>query len=138
MAGRILKKEDFEGADSGKDTSPPQDEVRDREEVKDEVIPADQRFDQHGKPISEEPEPKEPPRQEERLEPPPKPPDEKKYKYTSMDEYDRAYKEAEKSFQADALKGNQVITFSGELPKVPVLLKMWLIKQLDIPEKTTV
>ncbi len=45
------------------------------------------------------------------------------------------YKDAEKNFQADALKGNQVITFSGELPKVPVLLKMWLIKQLDIPEK---
>ncbi len=45
------------------------------------------------------------------------------------------YKEAEKSFQADALKGNQVITFSGELPKVPVLLKMWLCRQLDVPEK---
>jgi hypothetical protein len=45
------------------------------------------------------------------------------------------YKEAEKTFQADALKGNQVVTYSGELPKLTALLKMWLSKQLDIPEK---
>ena len=44
-------------------------------------------------------------------------------------------KEAEKTFQADALKGNQIITYSGELPKFAALLKMWLSKQLDIPEK---
>jgi hypothetical protein len=45
------------------------------------------------------------------------------------------YKEAEKTFQADALKGNQIITYSGELPKFTALLKMWLSKQLEIPEK---
>jgi hypothetical protein len=45
------------------------------------------------------------------------------------------YKEAEKTFQADALKGNQIITYSGELPKLTALLKMWLSKQLDVPEK---
>ena len=45
------------------------------------------------------------------------------------------YKDAEKTFQADALKGNQVITYSGELPKLTALLKMWLSKQLEIPEK---
>jgi hypothetical protein len=45
------------------------------------------------------------------------------------------YKDAEKTFQADALKGNQIITYSGELPKFTALLKMWLSKQLDIPEK---
>ena len=45
------------------------------------------------------------------------------------------YKEAEKTFQADALKGNQIVTYSGELPKLTALLKMWLSKQLDIPEK---
>jgi hypothetical protein len=45
------------------------------------------------------------------------------------------YKEAEKSFQADALKGNQIITYSGELPKLTALLKMWLSKQLEVPEK---
>jgi hypothetical protein len=44
-------------------------------------------------------------------------------------------KEAEKTFQADALKGNQIITYSGELPKFAALLKMWLSKQLDVPEK---
>jgi len=45
------------------------------------------------------------------------------------------YKEAEKTFQADALKGNQIITYSGELPKLTALLKMWLSKQLETPEK---
>jgi len=45
------------------------------------------------------------------------------------------YKEAEKTFQADALKGNQIITYSGELPQLTALLKMWLSKQLEIPEK---
>ena len=45
------------------------------------------------------------------------------------------YKEAEKTFQADALKGNQIITYSGELPKFTALLKTWLSKQLEIPEK---
>jgi hypothetical protein len=44
-------------------------------------------------------------------------------------------KEAERTFQADALKGNQIVTFSGEFPKVAGLLKVWLSKQLDIPEK---
>ena len=45
------------------------------------------------------------------------------------------YKEVEKTFQADALKGNQIITYNGPLPKFDSLLKMWLSKELDIPEK---
>ncbi len=45
------------------------------------------------------------------------------------------YKEAEKTFQADALKNNQIITYNGELPKFTPLLKTWLSRQLDIPEK---
>ncbi len=45
------------------------------------------------------------------------------------------YKDAEKTFQADALKGNQIITYSGELPKLTALLKMWLSKQLEVPEQ---
>ncbi len=45
------------------------------------------------------------------------------------------YREAEKTFQVDALKDNQIITYSGELPKQIPLLKTWLSKQLDIPEK---
>jgi hypothetical protein len=45
------------------------------------------------------------------------------------------YKEDEKAFQVDALKDNQIITYSGELPKHATLLKAWLSKQLEIPEK---
>ena len=45
------------------------------------------------------------------------------------------YKEAEKTFQAQALKGDQIVTYSGEVPKLTALLKMWLSKQLDISEK---
>ncbi|MEM3597212.1 MAG: hypothetical protein QXJ53_03715 [Candidatus Bathyarchaeia archaeon] len=45
------------------------------------------------------------------------------------------YREAEKSFQVDALKNNQIVTYSGELPKPTALLKSWLAKQLDIDEK---
>jgi hypothetical protein len=45
------------------------------------------------------------------------------------------YRETEKTFQVDALKDNQIITYSGELPKQVSLLKMWLSKQLDVPEK---
>ncbi len=45
-----------------------------------------------------------------------------------------SYKEDEKVFQADALKGNQIITYSGPLPKFAYLLKASLSKQLDVPE----
>ena len=45
------------------------------------------------------------------------------------------YKDAEKTFQADALKGNQIVTYSGELPKLTALLKMWLSKQLEVSEQ---
>ncbi len=45
------------------------------------------------------------------------------------------YKEEDKSFQADALKGNQIITYSGALPKFSAVLKLWLSKQLDVPEQ---
>jgi hypothetical protein len=47
-----------------------------------------------------------------------------------------SYKEDEKVFQADALKGNQIITYSGALPKFSALLKVWLSKQLDVPERS--
>ena len=45
------------------------------------------------------------------------------------------FKDVEKTFQADALKGNQIITYSGPLPSYESLLKMWLSKQLDVSEK---
>ena len=44
-------------------------------------------------------------------------------------------KEAEHTFQVDALKENQVVTYTGELPKLPVLLKIWLTKQLNVAEQ---
>ena len=47
-----------------------------------------------------------------------------------------SYKEEEKIFQADALKGNQIVTFSGPLPKFSSILKVWLSKQLDVPERS--
>ncbi len=45
------------------------------------------------------------------------------------------YREAEKAFQVDALKNNQIVTYSGELPKFTSFLKAWLSRQLDIEEK---
>ncbi len=45
------------------------------------------------------------------------------------------YRETEKTFQVDALKNNQIITYSGEFPKATSLLKTWLAGQLDVSEK---
>jgi DNA repair ATPase RecN len=45
-------------------------------------------------------------------------------------------KEEEKSFQADAFKGNQIITYSGPVPKLSAVLKAWLSRQLDVPERS--
>ena len=45
------------------------------------------------------------------------------------------YKENEKVFRADAVKGNQIITYSGELPNFSKILKMWLSTQLDVTEQ---
>jgi small-conductance mechanosensitive channel len=45
------------------------------------------------------------------------------------------HREAEKTFQVDALKNNQIITYSGEIPKSVFMLKAWLSKQLKIPEE---
>jgi hypothetical protein len=48
-----------------------------------------------------------------------------------------SYKDGEKTFRADALKGNQLITYTGEL-KLSSPLKCWLGQQLNIPEKKVV
>ena len=42
------------------------------------------------------------------------------------------YKEAEKTFQADALKHNRVYTYNGETPKSGELLRIWLARELQI------
>ncbi len=46
-----------------------------------------------------------------------------------------SYKEEEKLFQADALKGNQIISYSGGIPKLSAILKAFLSRQLDVPER---
>lgn len=43
-------------------------------------------------------------------------------------------KEAEKSFQADALKEGRVLTYNGEFPRDVKLLKFWLARELGVPE----
>jgi seryl-tRNA synthetase len=47
-----------------------------------------------------------------------------------------SYKAEEKVFQVDALKRNQIISYSGVLPKFSAALKIWLSKQLDVPERS--
>ncbi len=45
------------------------------------------------------------------------------------------YKEDEKVFSVNALKGSQVITYTGPFPKFSAILKVWLSKQLDVSER---
>ena len=44
------------------------------------------------------------------------------------------FKEAEKSFQADALKEDKVLTYNGEFPRDSKLLKFWLARELSVSE----
>ncbi|MCW3999564.1 MAG: hypothetical protein NWE93_04945 [Candidatus Bathyarchaeota archaeon] len=46
-----------------------------------------------------------------------------------------SYKEDEKLFQANALRGNQVIIYSGPLPRFSVIMKSFLARQLDVSER---
>ena len=46
-----------------------------------------------------------------------------------------SYKEEEKLFQADALKGNQIITYNGPMPKLSTILKAFLSKELGVSER---
>jgi hypothetical protein len=46
------------------------------------------------------------------------------------------FKEAEKSFQADALKEGRVLTYNGEFPRDAKLLKFWLARELGVPEES--
>ena len=45
------------------------------------------------------------------------------------------YRDDDKTFQVDAVKDNQIMTYSGELPKYNLLLKSWLSNQLSVPER---
>ncbi len=44
-------------------------------------------------------------------------------------------KEAEKTLEISAIKNNQITTYTGQIPDYSLLLKMWLSKQLEVPEK---
>jgi hypothetical protein len=46
-----------------------------------------------------------------------------------------AYKEAEKKFEAQALKNSQLFCFSGEAPNFAALMKTYLSWQLGVPGK---
>ena len=43
--------------------------------------------------------------------------------------------EADKVFQAEAVKGNQIITYTGSLPSFSLILKAWLSQQVGIGEQ---
>jgi hypothetical protein len=45
------------------------------------------------------------------------------------------FKEAENSFQADALANGRVVSYTGEFPQNSSLLKLWLSRELDIAEE---
>jgi uncharacterized coiled-coil protein SlyX len=45
------------------------------------------------------------------------------------------FKEAENSFQADALKNGRILSYTGEFPQNSHLLKLWLSKELDVAEE---
>ena len=46
------------------------------------------------------------------------------------------FKEAEKSFQVDALKEGRVLAYNGEFPRDNNLLKFWLARELNVSEET--
>jgi hypothetical protein len=45
------------------------------------------------------------------------------------------FKDSDRTFEVNALKNNQVVSFSGELPKLASLLKAWLGKEMSTSEK---
>ncbi|MCX8151223.1 MAG: hypothetical protein N3D85_06950 [Candidatus Bathyarchaeota archaeon] len=45
------------------------------------------------------------------------------------------YEETKKILNAMALKNNQLFMYKGEIPNIGALLKAWLSKQLETPEK---
>ena len=99
MAGKILTAEDFEGGEPKPETSD-----------KDKAIPADQKFDQEGKPISEEPVKEEPPEDKAKggEEPQPKPSDDFKPKHKTWEETEKARAELEREFTRRATEAAEL------------------------------
>ena len=46
-----------------------------------------------------------------------------------------SYEEVEKVFQANALKGNQMLAYTGAVPNFSSILKIWLSRQFDMSEQ---
>ncbi len=93
MAGKILTDDDFnKGGDPTK------------EDTSSQSIPADQKFDQDGKKIVEEPEKVETPEEEAKVEPLPKPSDEFKPKHKSWEETEKARLELERGFTEKSMR----------------------------------
>ncbi len=46
-----------------------------------------------------------------------------------------SYDESAKVFQANAIKGNQMLTYTGALPNFSLILKIWLSRQFDVSEQ---
>jgi hypothetical protein len=46
-----------------------------------------------------------------------------------------SFREDEKVFHVSAHRGNQLLTYSGALPKLSTILKVYLSKQLDVPQQ---
>ena len=49
-----------------------------------------------------------------------------------------SYKEDEKVFQVNAIKDNRMITYTGEVPDISIILKKWLSQQLDLVEQNII
>ncbi len=49
-----------------------------------------------------------------------------------------SYKEDDKTFQADALRGNQIVSYKGPLPKFSSVLKLFLSKELHVSDQSIV
>jgi len=98
MAGKVLTEDDFnKGGDPTK------------EDTSSQSIPADQKFDQDGKAIVEEPEKVETPKEEEaKVEPLPKPSDEFKPKHKTWEETEKARVELERGFHDKSMRASEL------------------------------
>jgi hypothetical protein len=92
MAGKVLVEEDFNK--SGDPT---------KEDTSSDTVSADQKFDQDGKAIEEEPDEVETPK-EEKVEPLPKPSDEFKPKHKTWEETEKARIELERGFTEKSMR----------------------------------
>ena len=117
MAGKVLTEEDFE-----KSGGPTKEDTSSKGIPKDQMIDANQKFDQDGKPIIEEPEKKETPKKEEveeEVEPQSKPSDFKP-KHKTWEETEKARLELERGFTEKAMRLSETERELEKFKKPPV------------------